>query len=235
MTNIEQDPRETTTSEATPVPTAEELKEICADVKSKLKFDVAVKPVIFRFKTTKDDNGVEYKRDPLELPIPVPTVNGIIAILEAGGSQLQLLMDSVENVVTQTARSFISDNESLNALNFPYDKLTWEAIANMPKPERSGGGISKEVWEDFGKDYISVMVEHAGKTVEQATNAAKILLDKFQKVKTVPEVLSFMLDQLTVYANASERADEFSACVEFLVNKADNLLNVSPEDLLANL
>lgn len=231
----EQDPRETTTSEATPVPTAEELKAICADVKSKLDFNVAVKPVIFRFKTTKNENGVEYKRDPLELPIPVPTVQGIIDILEAGGTQLQLLMDSVENVVTQTARSFISDDEELNAINFPYDKLTWEAIANMPKPERSGGGIAKEVWEDFAADYLVVMPEVTGKSQEQVANAAKILLNKFASVKTNMPVLQFMVNQLTMYVEASSRADEFTACVEFLVDKADKLLNAKPEDLLANL
>jgi len=231
----ESDARETTTSAPTPAPTAEELAAICAEVKSRIKFSVAVKPVIFNFKTTKDENGISYKRDSLEIPCPMPNMQGLVDIIEAGGKQLELLMDAVESVVIQTARSFISEDESLNAINFPYDKLTWDAIANMPKPERSGGGIAKEVWDDFETDYIAVMVEATGKEVDRVARAAKILKDKFQKCKTDMEVLGFLVEQLTIYIGATARADEFSGCVEFLVDKADKLMNTTPAQLLEAL
>ena len=61
-----------------------------------------------------------------------------------------------------------------NAATFPIDKLSWDFISNMPKAQRSGGGIAKEVWEEFGKDYISVMPDVTGKKVEQVTKAAKL-------------------------------------------------------------
>ena len=229
------DSRETQTVAPAVIPTKEELEAICTDIKQNFNFDVDVKPTIFRFKTTKDANGVEVKRDPLELPIPYPSIQGVINIMEKGGKGLELLMDAVQAVVTQQARSLITEDWNINATNLPVDKLSWEFIANMPKAERSGGGIPKEVWEDFGKDYIKVMPEATGKTIEQVTQASKLLVNKLAAVKTNIPVLELLVEQLTIYISNTPRADEFSACVEFLVDKADKLINVKPEELLANL
>ena len=229
------DARESTTSEATPVPTAEELAAICSSIKAGFNFNVNVKPVIFRFKTSKDDNGVETKREPLELPIPYPSVQGIVDILEGGGKGLELLQDAIEYVVTQQARSLISDDTDLNATNLPVEKLSWDFIANMPKAERSGGGIAKEVWEDFGKDYIATMVEATGKEAEKVGRAAKLLTGKFAAVKTNIEVINFLTGQLAIYAEHTKRGEEFVGCLEFLLDKADKLVNTTPEELLANL
>lgn len=217
-------------------PSPEEMKEICETIKVNYNFNVDVKPVRFNFKTQKDkDTGIETKRESLELALPIPSVEGIVAILETGGKQLELLMDAVEGVITSTARDIISDDTAINASNFPVDKVSWEAIANMPKAQRRGGGIPKEVWEDFAKDYIAVMPEVTGKSIEQVTNAAKILQNKLNQVKTNQPVLELMLSQLAIYAENSQNAEEYAECVEFLVNKAENFLNTSPEELLANL
>lgn len=229
------DSRDTVVVTPAVIPTKEELADICGDIKANFNFKVDVKPVIFRFKTSKDDNGVEVKRDALELPIPYPTVQGIVDILETGGKELELLMDAVEGIVTAQARTLISDDWELNATNMPVNKLSWEFIANMPKAERSGGGIAKEVWEDFGKDYIKTMPEVTGKTIDQVTQASKLLVNKLAAVKTNIPVLTLLVDQLTIYLANSKRADEFSSCVEFLVDKADKLINTTPEELLANL
>lgn len=219
------------------VPSKEEMEALCKDIKENFKSNVSVKPTVFRFKTSKDeDTGVETKREPLELPIPYPNVEGIIGILESGDEkQIALLTEAVEAVVTGVARSLISDDLTINATNLPVDKLSWEAISAMPKPQRSGGGIAKEVWEDFGKDYIKVMPEATGKNVEQVTRAAKLLTGKLASVKTNKPVLQLLVEQLTIYTDASSRADEFTQCVAFLVDKADSLLNATEEELLANL
>ena len=229
------DSRESTSVPTTVVPSAEELASLCADIKAGYDFNVDVKPVIFRFKTSKDENGVELKREPLELPIPYPTVEGIIAILEAGGKGLELLMEVVSGAVTSQARNMISDDHSLNAINLPVDKLSWDFIANMPKAERSGGGIPKEVWEDFGTDYITIMQEATGKDLERVTRASKLLVGKFSAIKTNLEAINFLVEQLAIYLDNSKRADEFAACVAFLLEKADKLVNATPEELLANL
>lgn len=227
---------DTTASEVTEVPSAEELKTICHEIKANYDFKVNVKPVTFNFKTKKDnDTGVSTKRDSLELPIPYPSVEGVVAILESGGKGLELLMDAMETVINNQARNLITDDLSIGALNFPVEQLSWEFIANLPKAERTGGGIPKEVWEAFAEDYVLVMQEAAGKTAEQAARAASILKGKFAAVKTNKPVLEMLTGQLSIYAENASRVNEFVNCVEFSINKADGLLNISDAELLESL
>ena len=219
-------------------PTKEEMVALRETIATNYNFNVDVKPVKFNFKKSKDkDTGIETVREALELAIPYPSVEGIVAILEAddGGKQLELLMDSMADVVNSIAREIIFDDTKINAANFPVDKLSWEAIANMPKSQRRGGGIPKETWEEFAQDYVAVMPQVTGKTVEQITNMARILQTKLANVKTNIPVLELVVEQLAVYAENSPQAEEFADCIEFLAKKADTLLHVSPEDLLTNL
>ena len=217
-------------------PTSEEMVALCENIKINHNFKVDVKPTKFNFKKTKDkDTGVETVREAVTLAIAYPSIEGILAILEAGGKQLELLVDAVESVITQTARDIIADDISLNASNFPIEKITWEAIANMPKAQRRGGGIPKEVWEEFAQDYCEVMPAASGRKLEQVANMSKILLNKLSNVKTNEAVLQLVIEQLSIYAENSPNFEEYAECVEFLLNKADLFLNLSDEELLANL
>lgn len=194
------------------------------------------KEVKFNFRKVKDDaTGLETKRPSVELKLLVPSVEGIIAILEAGGKQLELLQEAVADIVIQRARELISDAEDTTADNFPYAQLSWEVIANLPKAERKGRGIAKEVWEDFSKDYIATMPAVTGKSAEQVGNAAKILLNKFSAVKSNKPVISLLKSQLGMYLNSSANAEQFSDCVEFLLQKAQTLLDADEAALLSNL
>ena len=75
---------------------------------------VDVREYKFHFKTVKDkDSGIETKRPTIELKLPVPSVEGIIAILEAGGKQLELLQSAVGDIIVAQARSLLSDNEKI--------------------------------------------------------------------------------------------------------------------------
>ncbi len=217
-------------------PSPEEMKSLIENIKVNHNFAVDVKAVKFNFKRQKDkDTGIETIREAVELAVPFPSVEGILAILEAGGTQLDLLQDAVEAVIVAVARDIIAEDTAINASNFPIDKITWEAIANMPKAQRRGGGIPKEVWEGFGQDYIEVMPEATGKSVEQITNASKILVGKLSNVRTNEPVLELLVTQLAIYADNSPNIEEYKECVEFLLNKADTFLNVSPEELLSAL
>jgi len=192
------------------------------------------KEVKFSFRTVKDEaTGLESKRATIEQKLPVPSIEGIIAILEAGGKQLELLQDTVAEVIYGRAREILADDEKLTEV--PVDQLTWEVIANLPKAERKGRGIPKETWEDFSKDYVAVMPSVTGKTAEQVGNAAKILLNKFAQVKTNKPVVNLLKGQLALYLNSSPNAESFSECVEFLVNKADTLLAADEAALLEAL
>ena len=219
-------------------PTADEMTALRSAIAENYNFNVDVKAVKFNFKKSKDkDTGIETIREAVELAIPYPSVEGIVSILEAddGGKQLELLMDAMGDVVNSVARELLYDDTAVNAANFPIEKLSWEAIANMPKAQRRGGGIPKETWEEFAQNYVETMVEITGKKLEQVTNMAKILQNKLSAVKTNIPVLELVIQQLTVYAEGSEQAGEYAECIEFLAKKADTLLHVSPEDLLTNL
>lgn len=217
-------------------PTSEEMKAILENIKVNYDFDVHVKDVAFHFKKSKDkDTGIETVREPVMLAVPYPSVEGIVAILEKGGKGLELLLEAMETVVNQQARNLLYEDTTLNAATFPVDKVSWEFIANIPKVQRKGGGIPKEVWEAFTSDYVEVMPEATGKTVEQVANAAKILGQKLAPVRTNEPVLNLLVEQLAIYMKTSANAEEYSECVEFLLNKADTFLNVSEEELLANL
>ena len=194
---------------------------------------VAVK---FNFRRVKDEaTGLESKRPSVEIELPLLSVEGIVAAFQAGGKQLDLIVEAVRDVQIARARELINEKEDINADNFPYAELLWETIANLPKAERRGGGIPKETWEEFAKDYIAVMPSATGKSLDQITNASKILLNKFQAVKTNKPVLKLLKDQIGIYANTSPNAEQYSDCISFLVEKADTFLNLDEAALLANL
>jgi hypothetical protein len=217
-------------------PTPEEMKTLTENIKVNYNFKVNVRPTQFNFKKSKDkETGIETVREAVVLAVPYPSVEGIVAILEEGGKGLELLQDAIETVINSQARDLLYEDYSLTAATFPVDKCSWDFISKIPKAQRRGGGIPKEIWEAFGQDYVEVMPDATGKTVEQITNAAKILVNKLASVKTNEPVLNLLVEQLAVYAGASPNVEEFEECIAFLLNKADTFLNVKDEELLANL
>lgn len=207
-----------------------------ADVQANFDNKIDVKEFKFHFKTVKDkESGIENKRPSVELKLPVPSVEGVVDILKAGGKQLELLLSAVESIVVAQARSILNDNDGMTAADFPMPQCTWEFIANMPDAEKRGRGIPKEVWEEFAADYIAVMPGATGKSVEQVTLAAQLFVGKFQKVKTNKPVITKLREQLAVYFNNSTQAEQFTDCVKFLDEKAETLLQADETALLANL
>jgi len=219
-------------------PTKEEIETLKTSIAANYNSAVNVKEVTFTFKTQTDkDTKLKTKRESLVLTLPYPSVEGVIAIMEEGGTQMELLMEAIESIVNVQARALIGDDDKyeLNAANFPVEKLSWEAIANMPKAQRRGGGIPKETWEEFAADYLDVMPEATGKTVEQIANMVKILVNKLNNVKTSKPILEMVKVQLAVYADATTSLEDYAECLEFLLKKADACLNISAEEILSAL
>lgn len=196
-------------------------------------FDNKVDVKEFKFSFRKDELG--NKRPTVELKLPVPSVEGIIAILETGGKQLDLLLSACTDVILAQARSILNDNETMTVSQFPTDQCTWEVIANLPEAQRTGRGIPKEIWEAFSKDYIEVMPAATGKSNDAVTLAAKLFLNKYQQVKSNKPVITKLKDQLAIYANTSSNAESFADCIKFLDEKADELLADDGSKLLDNL
>jgi hypothetical protein len=192
---------------------------------------VDFKEMKFHFK--KDELG--NKRPTIEVKLPVPSVEGIVAILEAGGKQLELLLSACADVVASQGRAIVSESDSVTAENFPIDQCGWEFIANMPEAEKRGRGIPKELWDAFAADYIQVMPSITGKTEEQVALAAKLFITKFQQVKTNKPVITKLKEQLAIYFNNSTNAESYTDCVKFLDDKATALLQADEAALLANL
>jgi hypothetical protein len=221
------------TDQAAEAPTAEAL---VTNVQANFDNTVDVQEVNFSFrKVTDDKTGVEYKRPTITLPVLKPSVEGLVKILETGGKGLELLLEAAADVVISRARELINESESIDATNFPYEELLWDKIASLPKAERRGGGIPKETWEEFIKDYIAVMPSLTGKTVDKVENAARNFANKFAAVKTNKKVLGLLVDQLGIYTEGATNAEQFVECINFLTEKADKLINMSEEELLANL
>jgi hypothetical protein len=188
---------------------------------------VDVKEVVFGFKTDKMGN----KRPSVKVNLTFLSPEGIAAILNGGDKkQIDLLVEACSDVVTSVARGFISDDEKMTAETFPYDKVTWEAIANQPKEDRRSNSIPEETWTAFCADYIAVMQGLAGKTEEQVTNATIVYRKKFAPWKSDKGIIKQLVEQLALYAQ-TPKASEYADILELLVRRADAYLKA--DDLVA--
>jgi hypothetical protein len=219
----------------TPAPTGAEDPTHVA-IKAKFNNMVDVVDTKFHFKKKTDEtSGVESKRPTLELKLPRPSIEGLAEILMGGDEKQQaLLLEAVANIVLDRARELINDDtgETLNQDNFPMEELSWAKIANQPAAERRGGGIAKETWDEFAKDYEAVMPGVTGKPIENIKRATKVYLTKFNMVKTDKKVLALLKGQLALYLNATPNAEVFMDCVTFLDKKAETLINAESSSLL---
>lgn len=185
----------------------------------------------FNFRT--DDLG--NKRPTVELAIEYPEASDLVTILEAGGKQLDLLLEAVAGVIYGAARTIVNDKEDITGDNFPYSDITWEAIANRPASERKGGGISKEDWQAFFTDYQTVMPSITGKSEEKVANAVKLFAAKLHPVKYAKPILVALKEQLALYTTHAPTAGEYTDQLEFLISKADSFIEAGAAALADNL
>lgn len=208
---------------------------VAAAIIANFNSKVDVQEVNFFFKKVTDQAGNDSKRPTVALKLPFPSVEGIIDIISTGGKGLELLQEAVKDIIVKQAREFVNADEAITQDTLPIDKLSWEALANMPQAERRGNGIAKEVWEAFAKDYIAVMPAITNKPEEKVAMAAKVFLKKFADVKQDKKVITLLKGQLALYANSSPNAEEFVECIGFLDKKADTLLAADSSSLLEAL
>ena len=222
---------QTTLSQATTVETSAQ-PAIVVNFDNKLDY----KGAKFNFREVKDaETGVKTKRATIELAkLPVPSVEGVVAILQAGGKPLELLLEAVQDVVISRARDVINDNPHMTAETFDYSQVDWNAIANLEKEDRRSG-IAKEVWEDFATNYAEIMPSVSGVTKEQAAKAASIFIGKFASIKNRKDLIEKLVVRLAIYAENSPRAGEFAECLEVLDKRATKLLAAEDEKLEDNL
>lgn len=195
----------------------------------------------FFFKKVKDETtGLESKRATVVIPMPRPSVEGIKYILEhadtpEGVKALELLLEATGDVISARARQILNDptGESITSDTFPLAELDWQTIANLPKSDRRESAIPKEVWDDFAKDYISVMPTVTGKPLAKVALAAKVFLKKFAigDVKQDKQALALLRSQLALYISNTTNGESFMDVVDWLDKKAEQLINAKPEEI----
>jgi len=199
--------------------------------KLNLKHYVLV-PQKFSFK--KDELG--NKRPTVELQLPKPTFDGILAAME-NEKQTQYIIDCVfADQVSQAKEQVGHETKPVNTQEeLDISKLTIDAIANLPPSERRGAGISKETWKQFAEDYIAIMPALQGKSIENVTNAAKIFVARMQPCKTNKAVLSRLKDYMNLYFQKTSLQEDMQEVYTFLSGKIEDFLKLDDATLLQNL
>lgn len=187
----------------------------------------------YHFRTV--DPATNKKRESIKLSLPLLTIQGLVDIINGGGKGLELLLDIANDTIIERGRTVLTDG-NFNLDSVTPESVSWETISNIPKAERTGGGIPKETWEAFAKDYIEVMPKAVpGLTIEQVTAATKHFLNKFSAIKTNKQVITKLKDRLDTWFASTQNAEQFVSAYEALTAKANTLLTADDSSLLENI
>lgn len=190
---------------------------------------VDMKEVAFRFKKDKLGN----KRDNVELKLPVPSVEGLQKIIATGGKELDLLLETVADQVRSVASGIVGERLDISQENFPFNDISWTAIANMERADRRSVVISDETWAAFGQDYIAVMAPVSGKSTTMLETAVQVYMKKMVPVKTNKEALAKLQGQLGLYLEHTKSGEEYAEILELLTRRIENYLKADEPQILA--
>lgn len=192
------------------------------------------------------------KRTTFKTKVPLLTVAGLVAALQAGDKSTELALEAANNVIVDRFRGLINDKvendkfnletgkyeTELNDSMFDFNELSFLKIALLPKSER-GSGIPKEAWAAFVQDYKEVMAtpeavallpDKKARPPEILDKHGVILGGKFNAVRSRKDVIGQMLGFLDVWVQASPSADEHLQCYEHLKAKGELLMKAESFD-----
>lgn len=188
------------------------------------------KEMIFRFKKDK----LDVKRPNVELKqVPVPSVKGLAAILNKGGKGAELLIEAAYDVVRSVVAGIVADDKNVSDANFPWSKVSWDAIANMEKADRRSVTISDETWADFVTEYMAIMPALTNKGKDAIELATQVFVRKLVPVKSNKEALTKLQGQLAIFMENTKKGEDFSDILELLVRRLDNYLKADEPQILA--
>lgn len=189
-----------------------------------------MKPTKMAFHFRKDASG--FKRESIEVDnYPELEIDDLLTIMSGDDVKVQeLLVAAANDLIYAAARAQVDSNPEFTALDLT--KLDLSYIANLPRPTRAGA-ISKETWEAFKADYISVVCAVTGKDTARVTKAATITADKFASVKHTKPIVSMLTDQLAIWYSNTTQADAFADVFDTLVKRSEAILNA--EENLADM
>lgn len=171
------------------------------------------------------------KRATVTVSHELPSTEGILEMLAGEDPKVvDLITSTIQSLVVSHLRGYVDadlefDQAKCDALAAE-GKLTIQAIANLPKSERSM--LTKEDLEAFAKDYIAIMPGVTGKSVEKVSAAAGLFVERYKRVAGDNSVLAVLQDQLSVFVeNAGEEAlTKHEKALSYLIAKVEELLSV---------
>lgn len=188
-----------------------------------------------KYRFNKDELG--NKRSPVTINYAVPSLVGIVEMLEGGNKKEQLLLlEALADVVDSQVKAWVGEN--LNASQEEFDKVaakfTFRAISEMEKKDRRSSAIAKEIWEAFAKKYQEVMPAVTGLNPEFIKNATIVFLKKFSLVRTDKATIKKLQAQLSLFVEHADKEslEQFEGIIELLNSKADEFLK---SDELSNV
>lgn len=174
--------------------------------------------------------GEGKKLPSVKIPAPVPTQEGILDIVQAGGKELELLLDAVAEVVGTQLRELVNalrekdPNAEIKPEMVDTSKLLWSIIANTPKATRRGLGITEEDWDDFAADYRAIMPKVTGKDNDRIEKHIQIFKRKLQPVRNDKKALGVLAEMLQLWAANTSAMEDNQTVYEYLKERADTLM-----------
>lgn len=166
-------------------------------------------------------------RAPVTLTYPVPTWEAVAQFVRSDEKHKVWLLDVLQDVVKNTVKEQVYDDSSpLNEQNeLKINQLTLDYLSTIPKAERTGRGIAKEIWEAWAEDYKSVMIGIGQREAIKIGNAADALVKKFNPVRTNRKLVEFLRNELNIWADATQNFDDYIEIFEFLKGRANDIIN----------
>lgn len=199
-------------------------------------------PFFFRTDKIRDDEGKVIangrKHPDVKATLPVPTYSALIAHLQAGGKEAELLLDAAVNEIDRAARQQINDwreanglDKNFTAANFDLKQLSLTAIASTPKAERGGAAISDEDWTAFLEDYTQVMTKVVGYEAKKVALAVMHFKVQLRRIKNDKPAVQKLLDLLNVWATKTSALEDYTACYEDLAKRAAKYLKADEKNV----
>ena len=200
-----------------------------------IKTDTKEQDFHFKKEKIKNDKGEvigEGKKLPsITVGLPVPSAEGILEIIQAGGKELELLLASVQDVVYDAARTIVNDireklpdGQEVKPDMIDLAKLAWSVIANTAAVERRGLGLSDDDWDSFAADYRAIMPKATGKDIDRIEKHIQLFKKKFYPCRNDKKALTVLSDMLSLWAVNTSTMEDNKDVYEYLKGRVDTLL-----------
>lgn len=178
------------------------------------------------------------KRPDLELTLPLVNQDSLIDSMASDPKVMSWVVEIINGAIVDEARLQVkrADKPVMSQEELDVSKLTLEYLADKPD-ERKSSGISKEEWQEFEANYISVMPSLEGRDVEKVKKVAKIFVARLVPMKTAKPVLQAIQPMLATWYDSLDEAgkEKFTPIYAYLEKRFEEYLAITDENLLADL